>query len=35
MEFRENLKAKRIVLVIAIKELGHALPPAKALVEGA
>jgi 2-dehydro-3-deoxyphosphogluconate aldolase/(4S)-4-hydroxy-2-oxoglutarate aldolase len=34
MEFRENLKAARIVPVIVIKELGHAVPLAKALVEG-
>lgn len=34
MEFRENLKATRIVPVIVIKELGHAVPLAKALVEG-
>jgi len=34
MEFRENLKATRIIPVIVIKELGHAVPLAKALVEG-
>jgi 2-dehydro-3-deoxyphosphogluconate aldolase/(4S)-4-hydroxy-2-oxoglutarate aldolase len=34
MEFRENLTATRIVPVIVIKELGHAVPLAKALVEG-
>jgi 2-dehydro-3-deoxyphosphogluconate aldolase / (4S)-4-hydroxy-2-oxoglutarate aldolase len=34
MEFRENLKATRIVPVIVIKQLGHAVPLAKALVEG-
>ena len=34
MQFRENLKATRIVPVIVIKELGHAVPLAKALVEG-
>ena len=34
MEFREKLKATRIVPVIVIKELGHAVPLAKALVEG-
>jgi 2-dehydro-3-deoxyphosphogluconate aldolase/(4S)-4-hydroxy-2-oxoglutarate aldolase len=34
MEFIENLKAVRIVPVIVIKELGHAVPLAKALVEG-
>ena len=34
MEFRENLKATHIVPVIVIKELGHAVPLAKALVEG-
>ena len=34
MEFRENLEAARIVPVIVIKELGHAVPLAKALVEG-
>jgi 2-dehydro-3-deoxyphosphogluconate aldolase/(4S)-4-hydroxy-2-oxoglutarate aldolase len=34
MEFTENLKAVRIVPVIVIKDLGHALPLAEALVEG-
>jgi 2-dehydro-3-deoxyphosphogluconate aldolase/(4S)-4-hydroxy-2-oxoglutarate aldolase len=34
MEFRDNLKAVRIVPVIVIKQLGHAVPLAKALVEG-
>jgi 2-dehydro-3-deoxyphosphogluconate aldolase / (4S)-4-hydroxy-2-oxoglutarate aldolase len=34
MEFIENLKAVRVVPVIVIKDLGHALPLAKALVEG-
>jgi 2-dehydro-3-deoxyphosphogluconate aldolase / (4S)-4-hydroxy-2-oxoglutarate aldolase len=34
MEFIENLKAARIVPVIVIKNLGHAVPLAKALVEG-
>jgi 2-dehydro-3-deoxyphosphogluconate aldolase / (4S)-4-hydroxy-2-oxoglutarate aldolase len=34
MELRENLKAVRIVPVIVIKQLGHAVPLAKALVEG-
>ena len=34
MEFRDNLKATRIVPVIVIKELRHAVPLAKALVEG-
>src|SRR5271165_6710619 len=34
MEFVENLRATRIVPVIVIKELGHAVPLAKALVEG-
>jgi len=34
MEFVENLKRARLVPVIVIKELGHALPLAKALVEG-
>jgi len=34
MELLENLKAVRIVPVIIIKELGHAVPLAKALVEG-
>ena len=34
MEFRENLKATRLVLVIVIKQLGRAVPLAKALVEG-
>jgi 2-dehydro-3-deoxyphosphogluconate aldolase/(4S)-4-hydroxy-2-oxoglutarate aldolase len=34
MEFRENLTATRIVPVIVIKQLGHAVPLAKALVEG-
>ena len=34
MEFRENLKATRIVPVIVIKRLEHAVPLAKALVEG-
>jgi len=34
MEFHENLKATRVVPVIVIKELGHAVPLAKALVEG-
>jgi 2-dehydro-3-deoxyphosphogluconate aldolase/(4S)-4-hydroxy-2-oxoglutarate aldolase len=34
MEFGENLKAAHIVPVIVIKELGHAVPLAKALVEG-
>ena len=30
----ENLRAARIVPVIVIKDLGHAVPLAKALVEG-
>jgi 2-dehydro-3-deoxyphosphogluconate aldolase/(4S)-4-hydroxy-2-oxoglutarate aldolase len=34
MEFSENLEATHIVPVIVIKELGHAVPLAKALVEG-
>jgi 2-dehydro-3-deoxyphosphogluconate aldolase/(4S)-4-hydroxy-2-oxoglutarate aldolase len=34
MDFRENLKATRIVPVIVIKDLSHAVPLAKALVEG-
>src|ERR1700722_638536 len=34
MEFTENLKAVRIVPVIVIKDLGHALPLAEALIEG-
>ena len=34
MEFTENLKAVRIVPVIVIKDLGHAVPLAEALVEG-
>ncbi len=34
MEFAENLKRTRLVPVIVIKELGHAVPLAKALVEG-
>ena len=34
MEFIENLKAVRVVPVIVIKDLGHAVPLAKALVEG-
>ena len=34
MELQENLKAVRIVPVIVIKQLGHAVPLAKALVEG-
>lgn len=34
MEFHENLRAARLVPVIVIKELGHAVPLAKALVEG-
>jgi 2-dehydro-3-deoxyphosphogluconate aldolase/(4S)-4-hydroxy-2-oxoglutarate aldolase len=34
MEFVENLKRARLVPVIVIKELGHAVPLAKALVEG-
>jgi 2-dehydro-3-deoxyphosphogluconate aldolase/(4S)-4-hydroxy-2-oxoglutarate aldolase len=34
MEFIENLKAVRVVPVMVIKELGHAVPLAKALVEG-
>ena len=34
MEFVENLKAVRVVPVIVIKDLGHAVPLAKALVEG-
>ncbi len=34
MELRENLEATRVVPVIIIKELGHAVPLAKALVEG-
>jgi 2-dehydro-3-deoxyphosphogluconate aldolase/(4S)-4-hydroxy-2-oxoglutarate aldolase len=34
MELREDLKAVRIVPVIVIKQLGHAVPLAKALVEG-
>jgi 2-dehydro-3-deoxyphosphogluconate aldolase/(4S)-4-hydroxy-2-oxoglutarate aldolase len=34
MDFIENLKAVRVVPVIVIKDLGHAVPLAKALVEG-
>jgi 2-dehydro-3-deoxyphosphogluconate aldolase/(4S)-4-hydroxy-2-oxoglutarate aldolase len=34
MEFLEKLKATRVVPVIVIKQLGHAVPLAKALVEG-
>jgi 2-dehydro-3-deoxyphosphogluconate aldolase/(4S)-4-hydroxy-2-oxoglutarate aldolase len=34
MEFVENLKRARLVPVIVIKELGHAVPLAEALVEG-
>jgi len=34
MEFIENLKAVGVVPVIVIKDLGHAVPLAKALVEG-
>jgi 2-dehydro-3-deoxyphosphogluconate aldolase / (4S)-4-hydroxy-2-oxoglutarate aldolase len=34
MEFHENLRRARLVPVIVIKELGHAVPLAKALVEG-
>jgi 2-dehydro-3-deoxyphosphogluconate aldolase/(4S)-4-hydroxy-2-oxoglutarate aldolase len=34
MEFIENLKAVRVVPVIVIKDSGHAVPLAKALVEG-
>lgn len=34
MEFIENLTAVRVVPVIVIKDLGHAVPLAKALVEG-
>jgi 2-dehydro-3-deoxyphosphogluconate aldolase/(4S)-4-hydroxy-2-oxoglutarate aldolase len=34
MEFLEKLKATRVVPVIVIKELGQAVPLAKALVEG-
>jgi 2-dehydro-3-deoxyphosphogluconate aldolase/(4S)-4-hydroxy-2-oxoglutarate aldolase len=34
MEFLEKLKATRVVPVIVLKELGHAVPLAKALVEG-
>jgi 2-dehydro-3-deoxyphosphogluconate aldolase / (4S)-4-hydroxy-2-oxoglutarate aldolase len=34
MEFVENLKTVRVVPVIVIKDLGHAVPLAKALVEG-
>ena len=34
MEFAENLAATRILPVIVIKQLGHAVPLAKALVEG-
>jgi 2-dehydro-3-deoxyphosphogluconate aldolase/(4S)-4-hydroxy-2-oxoglutarate aldolase len=34
MEFLEKLKAARVVPVIVLKELGHAVPLAKALVEG-
>lgn len=34
MEFIENLRAVRVVPVIVIKDLGHAVPLAKALVEG-
>jgi 2-dehydro-3-deoxyphosphogluconate aldolase/(4S)-4-hydroxy-2-oxoglutarate aldolase len=34
MEFIENLKDVRVVPVIVIKDLGHAVPLAKALVEG-
>jgi hypothetical protein len=35
MEFAENLSRTRLVPGIVIKELGLAVPPAKALVEGA
>jgi 2-dehydro-3-deoxyphosphogluconate aldolase/(4S)-4-hydroxy-2-oxoglutarate aldolase len=34
MEFLEKLQAVRVVPVIVIKELGHAVPLAEALVEG-
>lgn len=34
MEFLEKLKATRVVPVIVLKELSHAVPLAKALVEG-
>lgn len=34
MEFLEKLRSVRVVPVIVIKELGHAVPLAKALVEG-
>ena len=34
MDFIETLKAVRVVPVIVIKDLGHAVPLAKALVEG-
>ena len=34
MEFREKLAAVRIVPVIVIKDLAHAVPLARALVEG-
>jgi 2-dehydro-3-deoxyphosphogluconate aldolase/(4S)-4-hydroxy-2-oxoglutarate aldolase len=34
MEFKESLKATRLVPVIVIKDLAHAVPLARALVEG-
>lgn len=34
MEFKERLKATRLVPVIVIRDLAHAVPLAKALVEG-
>lgn len=34
MEFQENLRATRIVPVIVLKDVAHAVPLAKALVEG-
>jgi 2-dehydro-3-deoxyphosphogluconate aldolase/(4S)-4-hydroxy-2-oxoglutarate aldolase len=34
VELIENLKAVRVIPVIVIKDLGHAVPLAKALVEG-
>ena len=34
MDFHQKLAATRMVPVIVIKQLGHAIAPAKALVEG-
>ena len=35
MEFRQNLKSRQVIPFIALKDLGHAVNPAKVLVEAA